>query len=118
MQIYIFTCLLSALMMYEYCKHKFNIRIKIFSKDYQIKYVPIFLSCLPMLLVSGLRYNIGIDYGAYKIYFNVINSGQRTHIEYLYYLINKLMGSHGYSYENLVFLCSFIFVFLCFCVFV
>lgn len=116
MHVYILACVLSALIMYGICKLKFGVKLRILNIKLEIKYILILLASLPMLLIAGLRYNIGTDYEAYKVYFNVINGGQRTHIEYIYYLINKIVGNNGFSYEDVVFLCAFIFVFICFCV--
>lgn len=51
------------------------------------------LAFLPMLIISGFRYMVGVDYNSYAWIFSAITkSGEKTHVEAGYELLNKLWG--------------------------
>jgi len=51
------------------------------------------LAFIPLLLVSALRDGVGIDYESYQeIFYNIVLYGQRTHVEWGYYWLNRLVG--------------------------
>lgn len=113
MAFYIGTCMLSAMLMVASTKIKFVKFKGVFGK-YGFKWIGILLAALPMLLVAGLRYDIGTDYYSYGDYYRVIGEGNRTNIDFLYYLINVLFNKLNLQYEHLVFALSAFFVIACF----
>ncbi|MEG0692314.1 MAG: EpsG family protein [Oscillospiraceae bacterium] len=57
------------------------------------KNILLFLSILPMVLVSGLRYMVGVDYNSYAWIFGaIVKTNEKTHVEAGYELLNKLVG--------------------------
>lgn len=50
-----------------------------------------FLSFLPLLIVSAMRYQVGVDYNSYAYIFDRIGLGQSVHAEVGYKLLNKLV---------------------------
>lgn len=88
--------------------------LRVFGNEYQCKFILLLIAMLPMFLVSAFRYYIGTDYQAYEYYFKIIKGGQRTHIEILYYLLNKIISNVGGDFKTLVFFVSLVFLFLCF----
>lgn len=74
-----------------------------------------FLSAVPLFIISAFRYNVGADYGSYKIYFNTILSTWKTNnveigFNYLTIIINKVFN----DYNWFIIITSFIFIFLVF----
>ena len=53
-----------------------------------------FLSFLPLFLVSALRYKVGVDYLSYTYIFQDINAGKASHTEAGYELLNRLVGAY------------------------
>ncbi len=57
------------------------------------KNILMFLSILPMILVSGLRYMVGVDYNSYAWIFGaIVKTNEKTHVETGYALLNKIVG--------------------------
>lgn len=96
MEVYFIVLAISLVLLY------FSEKIK--SKDYyikvnnkitirlNIKYIFFFISLLPLILMSGLRYNIGLDYPTYVSSFESLSEGKRIdRFEIGFYLLNKLV---------------------------
>lgn len=61
--------------------------------SFKIKNMLMFLSALPLALVSGLRYNVGVDYNSYAWIFNAtVKLNEPTHVEEGYKALNNLVG--------------------------
>lgn len=68
-----------------------------------------FMSFLPLVLVSGLRYNLGVDYNSYAWIFSAITKlNEKTHVEIGYELVNKIIGVFTDNYEVLFMVTSII----------
>ena len=66
------------------------------------RWIPVFLSALPMILVAALRYDVGEDYlRTYVAYFESVQQSQASsyaHLEPLYHLLNLIVvWLHGGS---------------------
>lgn len=73
-----------------------SIRVNLGKSGRQILCKPrhffIFLSFLPLFLVSALRYKVGVDYLSYTYIFQDVNAGKPSHTEAGYDLMNRLVG--------------------------
>lgn len=68
-----------------------------------------FLSFVPLALVSALRVNVGVDYNSYAWIFGAINTtGEQTHVEKGYELLNKTIGAYTTDYTFLFAACAII----------
>lgn len=107
MSIYWIACLLSTCFANYFKKFKKN-----------IKKTPFFLSfitSLPLLLISALRYGIGTDYFSYIMLFNVYyKNGQRGSIEPLFYLLNRIFFMLRLNAECVISVCAIITICLVF----
>lgn len=56
------------------------------------RHILMFLSFLPVFLVSAFRYKVGVDYMSYTYIFQNINEGKSAHTEIGYQLLNRLVG--------------------------
>lgn len=78
--------------------------------------LPFFLSAIPLIIVSGIRYNVGTDYfttyysGFYRIYENNYFDG----FEFGYVLLNKFIQFFSTNVFLLFFVTSAIFIFFVF----
>lgn len=71
-----------------------------------------FISFLFIFIPAAIRYNIGTDYWAFAELFEDIRNGERTYMEYGYYLLNKVIATLGLSVEWYFAIISFITYFL------
>lgn len=70
-----------------------------------------FLSFVPLFLVSGFRYMIGVDYSHYAWIFEAINElFQRTHVEPGYELLNRISYFFSHDYVLIFVLSSAIII--------
>lgn len=69
----------------------------------------IFLSAIPIIIVSGFRYGVGTDYIAYIKIFYEISNGEGDYIEPGYYLINKICQTFGFDGKSVIFVCGALF---------
>jgi len=77
------------------------------------KKILIFVSGLPLFLVSALRYNVGTDYLSYRYLFTAINTGMRyREIEPIYLLLNKIVYWLGGNSQWVFAVCAAIIVYL------
>ncbi|HEJ9421310.1 TPA: EpsG family protein [Proteus mirabilis] len=67
-----------------------------------------FISFLFIYIPAAIRYNIGTDYWAFAELFEDIKNGERTYMEYGYYLLNKVIATLGLSVEWYFAIISFI----------
>lgn len=71
-----------------------------------------FCTFLPLFLVSGLRYKIGVDYNSYAwIFKSITQLDQKTHVEIGYEWLNRLVGFFTVDYQFLFLLTTGIFLF-------
>ena len=57
------------------------------------KNILLFLSMLPLILVSGLRYMVGVDYNSYAWIFKaIVTTDEKTHVEVGYEWLNRAVG--------------------------
>ena len=67
----------------------------------QHRWISVFLSALPMILVAALRYDVGEDYLSYASYYESVQQLQASgykHLEPLYHLLNLIVAwLHGGS---------------------
>lgn len=69
------------------------------------------LSVLPMILVSGFRYMVGVDYNSYAWIFGaIVKTNEKTHVEAGYELLNKFVGYFTDDYVWLFVLTSIIII--------
>lgn len=73
----------------------------------------LYLSALPLFLISALRYGIGTDYFyTYAPGFNVIASGGHMHFELLFHWLVKIITIFTSNYQWLFVVTSFLFIFI------
>lgn len=73
----------------------------------------LYLSALPLFLISALRYGIGTDYFyTYVPGFNVIASGGHMHFEFLFHWLVKIITMFTSNYQWLFVITSFLFIFI------
>lgn len=67
-----------------------------------------FISFVIMALIAGLRYNtLGFDYSVYEYYFYEVNrNGNIYNYEIGYYYLNRVFGSLGLGFRQMVFVIS------------
>lgn len=52
-----------------------------------------FLAFMPLFFISAFRYSVGVDFHSYTWIFNALNiTGEETHVETGYIILNKLIG--------------------------
>ena len=71
------------------------------------------IALLIISFIVGFRYNVGVDWGSYKNFFEVINFQSfpflaKLNIGILYYYINQEIASFGLSYEWMFFIVAII----------
>lgn len=70
------------------------------------------ISSLPLICISAMRYNVGMDYRAYARNFRQIAAGAGMEKEWLYYILNKLIALFSSDYAAIfvvtAILCSFL----------
>ncbi len=73
-------------------------------------YVKAFISCIPVLLIAGLRYDVGTDFFSYRTFFFDVNYLNNT--EVLFKWIRDLISryTHG-NFDVFIFVTSFLFIF-------
>lgn len=70
-----------------------------------------FLSGLPLIIISSIRYNVGQDYLSYMHRFVQISNGKSVDdFEYLFFILNKIISAIGGNYIWLFAITSTIFV--------
>lgn len=77
-----------------YTKQKdYKIRVKVFDK-YYIKGLDLKVLLVIMLpvIIAGLRFYVGVDYGSYENMFYLIKAGQGLDFELAYIVLNKIVG--------------------------
>ncbi|UXA34443.1 EpsG family protein [Proteus terrae] len=81
------------------------------SEKIKSKYSAFLISSISFLFIyipAAIRYNIGTDYWAFAELFEDIKNGERTYMEYGYYLLNKVIAILGLSVEWYFAIISFI----------
>lgn len=71
----------------------------------------LFLAAIPLALVSGFRYHVGVDYNSYNWIFGAIQGGTKTHVEGGYKLLNQIVGFFTQDYMFLLLATSIIVIF-------
>lgn len=73
----------------------------------------LYLSALPLFLISALRFGIGTDYFyTYAPGYNVIASGGHMHFELLFHWLVKIITMFTSNYQWLFVVTSFLFIFI------
>lgn len=90
----------------------YEVKLNNSSKIFRIKTknILIFFATLPMILVSGFRYMVGVDYNTYAWIFGEINIGNKTHVEIGYVFLNKIVGYFTHDFIWLFVLTSAIII--------
>lgn len=77
------------------------------------KYAVAFFSALPLFLIAAFRYNVGRDYlNTYVSYFKLVQEhlvNDRSRLEILFHLTNRLIAVLGGGYETLFIVCAVLF---------
>lgn len=61
--------------------------------EFRLRRLLLSLAFLPLFLVSACRYKVGVDYNNYAWIFKAINfTDEKTHVEFGYELLNKIIG--------------------------
>ncbi len=72
------------------------------------------ISFLVLWLISGLRFNVGIDYNIYSyIYYHPLST-QAAFVEPIYLYVNKILRNLGFSSQSFFLLVSFVTLFFIF----
>lgn len=75
----------------------------------RVKNILIVLSFIPLLIVSGLRYQVGTDYQSYINIFNqILNTGSTTRTEVGYIILNKLVQIFSENPQSIIIITSLI----------
>lgn len=113
MEVYFLVLLISLIILYfsdkidsTECNLKFK---KIIIGTLNIKYLFFFIGLLPLILMSGLRNNIGLDYPSYVVAFkNLLAGRSMDDFEFGYVLINKIIALFGGNIATLFIVISII----------
>ncbi|MEG2869205.1 MAG: EpsG family protein, partial [Terrisporobacter sp.] len=76
-----------------------------------VRKLSVFLTILIPSIVAGLRYYVGTDYETYYNLYIIINSGEKTRIEYGFELLNKALYLIGLNEQSIFFASSLIIMF-------
>lgn len=116
MHVYVIGFLLTAVLIYftnYYRKEAFNHRNSVAYGTYKAKYfIILFITIIPLALISGLRYDVGTDY-MYTYYpnFYLILEGKFHYSEFGFTYLNKIIGFFTDDATWLFVITSFIFIY-------
>lgn len=119
--IYLVLFLFEAIVCYYYDAKQLNQK-KIFEIQQNklrisvVKGAFVILIMFPLWFVMGLRYNVGVDYREYESIFriSVLYKKNIYHIEWGYYLLNRIAGSITQNPQIIFFIVAFLIVFFFF----
>lgn len=102
MAIYYLTCAISVLFASAFE------RISESRKKGIFRTMAIIVSSLPLFILASIRYGVGTDYFNYIKHYKLALRGVRQK-EFLYYLVNRIVGKMGLEYQWVLVVCSAIF---------
>lgn len=94
-------------------------RIRIFNERHpnlfyrvHMEWICVFFAIIPLIIVSSLRYDVGVDYFNYGTIFNLIrNYDNRVHYELGFYWINKIVGKITDNPQWVLIICALLTMF-------